>query len=197
MQRNTKIARAKVHTHETKAAFALLCVGVIWASGCFIKKTPAKPATMGFTVVLVPPILPPATTATTLEPSSDIQIETHVMPPPLAMTHGAPVRPHTAAQPSPGPATAEKNEEPILAPELTSEELTAAKEETQHNLDMVEKNLSATSGRMLNATQQDLVSKVRGFTGSAREAMRGGDWERARNLSKKAVVLSEQLVASL
>jgi hypothetical protein len=49
----------------------------------------------------------------------------------------------------------------------------------------------------LNATQQDLVSKVRGFADNAREAMRSGEWVRAKNLSSKAEVLSEQLATSL
>jgi hypothetical protein len=184
-------------THEigAKAWLALLCVSVISPSGCLMKKTQVKPAAMGFHVVR--PVLPEATTDETLEPPSIALIETRFVPPPLAFSHSAPARPRVASQPAPERAAAEKAEDPILAPELSSEQLTAAKEETQRNLDSAEKNLTATSGKNLNATQQDLVSKVRGFTGSAREAMRGGDWERARNLSKKAVVLSEQLVASL
>jgi hypothetical protein len=172
----------------------LLCASVIPLSGCFMKKTSARPATMGFHTVR--PVIPEATTDAIVEPSV-VLIQTRFVPPPLAISHIAPARPHVAAQPTPERATAEKTEEPILAPELTSQELTAAKDETQHNLETAEKNLAATSGRALNATQQDLVSKVRGFTGSAREAIHGGDWERARNLSKKAVVLSEQLLASL
>jgi hypothetical protein len=184
-------------TRETaaKAGLALLCASAISLSGCFIKKTTARPAAMGFHVER--PVLPETTTDQTLEAPSVVPMETRFMPPPLAISHSAPARPHVAAQPAPERATAEKTEEPILAPELTSQELTAAKEETQRNLEAAEKNLTATSGKNLNATQQDLASKVRGFTNSAREAMREADWERARNLSKKAVVLSEQLVTSL
>jgi len=75
-------------------------------------------------------------------------------------------------------------------------ELTAAKAETQHNLDLVERNLTLAQGKKLNPAQQDLASKVRGFADNAREAMRTGDWVRAKNLSKKAEVLSEQLAGS-
>jgi hypothetical protein len=75
--------------------------------------------------------------------------------------------------------------------------MTAARAETEHNLELAEKNLAPAGGRQLNATQQDVISKVRSFAESAREAMKSGDWERARNLSKKAEVLSEQLAASL
>jgi hypothetical protein len=51
-------------------------------------------------------------------------------------------------------------------------------------------------GKRLNAMQTDLVSKVRGFADNAREAMKSGDWVRAKNFSSKAEVLSEQLAAS-
>jgi len=49
----------------------------------------------------------------------------------------------------------------------------------------------------LNAAQTDLVSKIRGFLMDAHEAAKVADWARARSLSKKAQVLSEELVASL
>jgi len=61
---------------------------------------------------------------------------------------------------------------------------------------LVERNLTLAQGKKLNPTQQDLASKVRGFADNAREAMRTGDWVRAKNLSKKAEVLSEQLAES-
>jgi hypothetical protein len=82
-------------------------------------------------------------------------------------------------------------------PEFSAQELEEAKAETQRNLDMTEKNLTVSSGKRLNASQQDLVSKVHGFADNAREAMKSGDWVRAKNLSKKAEVLSEELAASL
>jgi hypothetical protein len=110
-----------------------------------------------------------------------------------------PARPHVIPAPASESelAPAEKPAEPIIAPELTTQELAAARTATLQNLDLVEKNLTLALGRTLNSTQQDLVSKVRGFTENAREAMRSGDWVRARNFSKKAEVLSEQLAASL
>jgi hypothetical protein len=49
----------------------------------------------------------------------------------------------------------------------------------------------------LNPTQSDLVSKIQGFLKDAREAAQAGDWSRARSLAKKALVLSEELAASL
>ena len=84
-----------------------------------------------------------------------------------------------------------------MAPEVPTAEMLAAKNDSEHSLDVAEKNLSLASGRSLNPMQQDLVSKVRGFSDSAREAMKVGDWLRAKNLSKKAEVLSAQLADSL
>lgn len=87
--------------------------------------------------------------------------------------------------------------EPTITPEVTTEELAEAKTETQQALDVTEKNLSMVQGKKLNPTQEDLASKVRGFADNAKEAVRSGDWVRARSLSKKAEMLSEQLAASL
>ena len=56
---------------------------------------------------------------------------------------------------------------------------------------------AATRGKRLNASQTDLVSKIKGFLKDAREAAQAGDWARARNLAKKAQVLSEELVRSV
>ena len=118
------------------------------------------------------------------------------MPAPLVTSRNTPAKPRVAP-PSPAePAVAEKPAEPTIVPEVPTAELTAAKAETQHNLDLVERNLTLAQGKKLNPAQQDLASKVRGFADNAREAMRTGDWVRAKNLSKKAEVLSEQLAGS-
>lgn len=52
------------------------------------------------------------------------------------------------------------------------------------------------NGRKLNATQNDMVEKIRGFLGQAQEAIQAGDWFRAQNLASKAELLSEELVRS-
>jgi hypothetical protein len=57
--------------------------------------------------------------------------------------------------------------------------------------------LQAAAGKKLNAAQKDLVEKINGFLGQAREAIVAGDWVRAKNLAEKARVLSDELVKSL
>jgi hypothetical protein len=64
-------------------------------------------------------------------------------------------------------------------------------------LSIADRNLQAARRRRLNAAQADLVSKIRGFLKDAHEAAKVADWARARSLSKKAQVLSEELVTSL
>lgn len=90
-----------------------------------------------------------------------------------------------------------KPEAPIIVPELTAEESAAAQQQTGQSIGVAERNLAATRGRNLNAAQTDLASKVRSFVSEARDAARVSDWIRARDLAKKAQVLSEELAKSL
>ena len=83
-----------------------------------------------------------------------------------------------------------------MVPEVPTAEMLAAKSDSEHSLDVAEKNLSLAAGKSLNPAQQDLISKVRGFSDGALDAMKAGDWLRAKNLSKKAEVLSTQLAES-
>jgi type IV secretory pathway VirB10-like protein len=184
--------RMNTQKETAKLGVALLCACVAWTSGCYTRRAPVKPP-VNF-IAAVHPVLPAATDAG-LESPPDLSIELPE-PPQIGLNRMQPPKPHVAAPPTPEPS-AEKHVEPTITPEVTTEELTAAKTETQRDLDMTEKNLSMVQGKKLNPTQEDLASKVRGFADNAKEAMRSGDWVRARSLSKKAELLSEQLAASL
>ncbi len=175
-----------------KVRLAVLCACLVWTGGCYTRRAPAKPA-VNF-IAVVHPVLP-ATTQAGLESPPDLPTELPE-PPQIGPNRMQPAKPHVVAPPAPEPSAA-KHVEPTITPEVTTEELTAAKTETQRDLEITEKNLNMVQGRKLNPAQEDLVSKVRGFADNAREAMRSGDWVRARSLSKKAEVLSEQLAASL
>lgn len=119
----------------------------------------------------------------------------------MAPIRSAPPRPHVAPAPAPAAsaptADAEKPEAPTIAAQLSKEESAAAQQETAQSLEIAEKNLASTLNKRLNPSQTDLVSKVKGFLKDAREAAQAGDWARARNLAKKAQVLSEELVRSV
>jgi hypothetical protein len=119
----------------------------------------------------------------------------------MVPSRSSPPRPRTTPAPSPASAAPVAEEEkpaaPTIASQLTQEESAAAQQETNQSLDIAEKNLASARGKRLNAAQNDLVSKIKGFLKDAREAAQAGDWARARNLAKKAQVLSEELVSSV
>jgi hypothetical protein len=182
-------------SRETRKKLAvLLCASGLSVCGCATRRAPARPV-VNFMAV-VHPVIPAAKTPEVKTPP-DIEVEALSAPPAIGPGRTQPPKPRVATAPAQEPAGAEKHVEPTIAPELSARELTAAKGETDHSLEAAEKNLAMTQGKSLNASQQDLASKVRGFADNAREAMRNGDWERAKNLSKKAEVLSEQLAGSL
>jgi hypothetical protein len=178
---------------------AWIFVGVLGSmaillSGCAAQKRPAIPWS---TAVLVRPTVPqhPAETGAAEEAAPDLRIEIPSALAPLA-THTAPARPRTTAPPNPN-AAAGKPDTPQIVPELSTQESTSLQRETNQSVAAAERNLAATTGKSLNATQADLASKVRSFISDAREAGRAGDWTRARDLAKKAQVLSEDLVRAL
>jgi hypothetical protein len=182
----------KTQREATKIWLAAVSVCLVWSAGCEERKPQAKPV-VNF-IAVVHPVMP-RETAAGLEAPPDLSTEVPEQPE-LALSRMQPAKPHVTPAPAPEPA-AEKAVEPTIAPEVTTEEMIAAKTETQHDLDMAEHNLGMAQGKSLNAMQQDLASKIRGFADNAREAMRAGDWTKARNFSKKAEVLSEQLVEGL
>ncbi len=71
-----------------------------------------------------------------------------------------------------------------------------AERRTYEDINAAERNLQLAYGKQLNTAQHDLVEKIRGFLGQAREAIRAGDWVRARTLAQKAQVLSVELANS-
>jgi len=116
--------------------------------------------------------------------------------PSLGASRETPPKPHVAPAPQSESRAVEKPAETVILPELSPEEMSTAKTETQQSLNAAEGNLARISGKSLDAAQKDLESKARSFMDSAREAMRNGDWPRAQNLAKKADVLSRELAAS-
>jgi len=121
-------------------------------------------------------------------------------PPPAAVTVTppkpvAPRRPAEASteteseQPSHPPA-------PQISPQLSPSDQATYYRKTGEDTNAAEKNLQQTSGKQLNAAQQDLVGKIRSFLSQSRDASRDGDWARAQNLAQKARLLSDELIGS-
>lgn len=185
---------AQMSRETRKRAAAVLCVCGLSICGCATRRVPARPV-VNFAAAVHPVV--PAASAAEVETPPDIEVEALPAPPSIVTNRAQPVKPRVVPAQPPETSGAEKHVEPTIAPELSTEELTAAKAETDHSLDVAEKNLAMAQGKNLNALQQDLASKVRGFAENAQEAMKSGDWVRAKNLSKKAEVLSEQLAGSL
>jgi hypothetical protein len=162
-----------------------------------MRKRPAIPWT---TAILVRPVTPPSPAQVMDIPEDqvpDLRLELPAIPPRLVTTRSAPARPRGTAPGSNGTgADSEKSESSLITPQLSAEETMAAQQQTNQSLSIAERNLQSVRGKRLNAAQTDLVSKIRGFLKDAHEAAQAADWARARTLSKKAQVLSEELVAS-
>jgi hypothetical protein len=93
--------------------------------------------------------------------------------------------------------TPSKPEVPQIAPQLTAAEASEAQQQTSQSLGVAQHNIGSAEGKALNAVQQDLASKVRSFMAEAHDAVKTGDWTRARAAAKKAEVLSQELASSL
>jgi hypothetical protein len=163
-------------------------------SGCLVKK---RPAAHFENLVLAHPVIPPTKAEAELGQAPDLGVEPLPMPVRLGAPHNPPAKPRVVVSPAAEVAAPEKPSEPIIVPELSTGAMHAAKADAQASLDAAERNLAATHGKTLNATQADLASKIRGFMDVAREAMRNGDWQRATNMAKKAEVLARELAEGL
>ena len=108
-----------------------------------------------------------------------------------------PARPRVPVQSAPESSVSAKTETPLLAPQLSEQEITAAQQQMNESVAVAQRNLTNAKGHQLNTTQTDLASKVNSFLEESKAAVKDGDWTRARNLAKKAQVLSEELAQSL
>jgi hypothetical protein len=163
--------------------------------GCAERKVRAVPWT---TAVLVHPNAPVARGDGSAA-AADIAPDFRADPPPnngkLFGARPVPARPRAATSPQPENANGGKTQ--MLVPELSPQETAAAQQQFAESASIIERNLALARRKKLTAAQNDMVSKVNGFMTEAREASGEGDWARARNLARKAQILSEELVASL
>lgn len=176
-----------------------LCVSAVALTGCAGRQVKAR-AFPWSTSAHMHPLVPEAQ-ETQLNDGSDVIPDLQPeLPPPastLAIARSAPARPRVAVAAPPPTEAPVKTDVPQLAPQLSAAETSAAQQQTNQSLGIAEKNMGASEGKTLNAAQQDLASKVRSFMAEAKEAVRTGDWIRARNAAKKAEVISQELAGSL
>jgi hypothetical protein len=184
------------------------CAGLVFClcalqllSGCAErKKTPVSWRGAG----LSKPIVPATVTAPkprplpdeNVDPVPELQLELPP-PPPLLAVRTVPARPHVAPAPAAENNPENKPEAPVIAPQMSDAEASAARQQTTSSISEAEKNLARSQGKKLNANQSDLAAKIKQFIGDAQSASREGDWTRARSLATKAQVLSEELASSL
>jgi len=182
---------------RVNVASLLLCVcGMFFPQGCAEKRFRARPWQ---TAMTIRPILPAAAPGFVPESPESYAPDLRWELPPLPAawtTVRQPARPRVASQPAPEAAGNHKTATPSLEPELSAQETAAAQAQINESLAIAQRRLQAAKGRALNAMQTDLVSKVVSFLQESRQAAQEGDWMRARNLAKKAQVLSDELAAS-
>jgi hypothetical protein len=127
-------------------------------------------------------------------------LPTNAAPPPAPVTIPPP-KPATPRRPADQPADTGSEQPahppaPQISPQLSASDQAAYQRKTGDDTAAAEKNLQETSGKQLNAAQQDLVGKIRSFLSQSRDASRDGDWVRAQNLAQKARLLSDELINS-
>ena len=173
---------------------ALFCAAIFMLSGCAERKVHAFPWATAIVVRPNPPVAHDDLSEAD-DPAPDFRIEPPSTNGKILGARPVPPRPRLN---SPTQTEAVDAVSPTgLVPELSPQDTAAAKQQIADSIAIAERNLVAARGRKLLPAQSDIVSKINGFMIEAREASREGDWARARNLAKKAQILSEDLASSL
>jgi len=172
----------------------LCCATIFTLSGCAGRKVHAFPWA---TAIAVRPN--PAAVHGDLSAPDDLAPDFRSEPPSnngkIFAARSAPARPRVNSPTQ--TETADAASATGLVPELSPQDTAAAKQQVADSIAIAERNLATTRGRKLLPAQSDIVSKIKGFLTEARQASREGDWARARNLAKKAQILSGDLASSL
>src|SRR3984957_15101465 len=174
------------YSRDARVAAVLLAAGLsLAAAGCSEKKVQAA---MPVAAAPAPETERPMTTAPDTDASPPLVAVTAAPTLPAAAAAAPEVAiPHTTPVPAPHkPVTEQPNTEAApepaahppalqISPQLSPEDQANYERSTNDDLSIADKNLQQTSGRQLSAAQQDLVEKIRSFTGQARDAGKGGD----------------------
>jgi hypothetical protein len=169
---------------------------VLLSEGCAEKRARAYPWATAIAVRPHAPVLAPGYTPTPIDESAPDLPWDFVPASGLALTR-QPARPRVPVQTAPEVVGSAKPDPLSLAPQLSQQEIAAAQQQMNDSLGIAQRNLETAKNHKLNATQSDLASKVNSFVEESNAAVKEGDWTRARNLARKAQLLSEELASSL
>lgn len=178
-------------------SLAFLGLAVVFLPGCAEKQVKVRPWAAAMNVRPNVPVPAPGYQPHYVDDLAPDLAWDFPPPPSSLAVMRQPPRPRVPAQQPSEAIESRQPTAPSLAPELSPQEIAAAQSQMNESVAIAQKNLDATKGRTLNPTQSDLASKVASFLQESKDAARDGDWTRARNLAKKAQVLSEELHALL
>jgi hypothetical protein len=179
----------KTRTYIWAPLLALVAFGT---SGCPSKTVKAAPVSS--TPPRVQPLPVPQRPVTSAQAEPEPPPEVDSLPAvPMMAPNPTPPRP----VPAESEAAKPKPEPPQISPQLSPQQQADAERLTTDEVRTAEKNLQLAGGKQLNASQNDLAEKIRGFLGQAHEAIRTNDWLRAQTLAQKAAILSNELLKSL
>ena len=192
MRRMLKLTATLIGSCVVAASLSFIC------SGCAHKVQAAAPVT-----VSPQPPAPLPTQDTTKSPASIPAPATpapanpvSTTPPNLSPKTDSPKRPVTTT-----PASSEPEEQkpapPEISPQISPSDQSQLQQQAGQYVTTAQQNLHRADGRDLNDTQKDMVDKIRGFLDQAQQAIQTSDWERAKNLSQKAYLLSLDLLKTL
>jgi hypothetical protein len=190
---NFSFGKLGVHRRVT-AALLVGAIGVL--GGCAERRVQARNWTNTGEVRPNPPVVRTGAQAGSDDIAPDLAI---ALPENGTKLFGGrpvpPPRPRVEPPRPSGGTAASKS--PTLVPELSPAEAATAQQQFSESVSIAEKNLGIAKTKNLSTIQADTAAKINAFLTEAREASTEGDWGRARNLAKKAQILSEDLAASL
>lgn len=178
------------------AVVSLAAAALVLSDGCAEKRARAYPWATAITARPNAPAPAAAYTPPQIDESAP-DLPWDFAPPPSLAVSRQPTRPRVPVQPAPEPVESAKPDPLSLAPQLSQQEIAAAQQEMNDSLGIAQRNLVTAKNHRLNATQSDLASKVNSFVDESKAAAKDGDWARARNLARKAQLLSDELARSL
>jgi hypothetical protein len=194
MRRRLKLAISALGMCVLAASLSIFCAGcaqnkVHAAAPVTVPPVPPSPVPTQDTSKS-PASIPAPTTPAPVNPAST----TSASSPPLNSTPDSPKKPVTAPPASSEP---ERPAAPQISPQISASDQSQLQQQANQYVANAGENLHKADGRNLNATQKDMVDKIRGFLDQAQQAIQTSDWQRAKNLSQKAYLLSLDLVKTL